>query len=539
MKHDSFHRRQAEPVSTDCKIFLMIKNSTALEAGKEPGIGYATTCGNFGDEEVPGAKQTKGNLGSQHRSDVQYALLLQLILGRRKAMERYKKKDMLRMTATLAEAGHLTARALKLPGIVEMLAQCQESALLLGNALESRYLDTDFREQARALVRILEEYCENLYQISMHLSDGKVCRDLTGEVQRQLSLLREGIEQGLPDDRKEIVFLPYKASMWDSLESVWKAAVEDETCDTYVIPIPYYDRNPDGSFREMHYEGDQYPVYVPVVDYRTYDFEKRRPDVVYIHNPYDDCNYVTSVHPYFYSKNLKSFAELLVYIPYFVVDEINPQDQEAVEAIKHLCVSPGVMNADKIIVQSENIRQIYINVLTKESGNTKEARTYWKNKIYGLGSPKFDRVLTTKKEELEIPKEWLRIIRQPDGSWKKIIFYNTSVSALLHDSGKQLKKIESTIEAFKAVSEDIVLLWRPHPLTESTLISMRPEWQQTYQAIKDRYIREGWGIYDDTADMNRAVALSDAYYGDWSSIVYLYQKTGKRIMIQNPDVLMS
>ena len=37
--------------------------------------------------------------------------------------------------------------------------------------------------------------------------------------------------------------------------------------------------------------------------------------------------------------------------------------------------------------------------------------------------------------------------------------------------------------------------------------------------------------------MNRAVALSDAYYGDWSSIVYLYQKTGKKIMIQNPDVL--
>lgn len=452
-------------------------------------------------------------------------------------MEHYKKKDMLRMTATLTEASRLTARRFHSADTVELLAQCQESALVLGNALESQYLDTDFRGQAQSLVGILEKYCENLYQLSIHLSDEKACRKLLGEIQGQLRQLQEGIRQGLPEDRKEIVFLPYKASMWDSLESVWKAAEEDEACDAYVIPIPYYDRNPDGSFREMHYEGDQYSAYVPVTDYRAYDFEKRKPDVIYIHNPYDNYNYVTSVHPFFYSENLKRFTELLVYIPYFVINEIKPEDHEAVEGMKHFCTLPGVMNADKVIVQSENIRQIYINVLTKESGNTEEARTYWRNKIRGLGSPKFDKVLTTEKGKLEIPEEWLTKIRKPDGSWKKIIFYNTSVSALLQDSEKQLKKIENTIEMFKTVSEDIVLLWRPHPLTESTLTSMRPQWQERYQAIKDRYLREGWGIYDDTADMNRAVALSDAYYGDWSSIVYLYQKTGKKIMIQNPDVL--
>lgn len=31
--------------------------------------------------------------------------------------------------------------------------------------------------------------------------------------------------------RKEVVFLPYKANMWDSLESVYLAAREDENCD--------------------------------------------------------------------------------------------------------------------------------------------------------------------------------------------------------------------------------------------------------------------------------------------------------------------
>ena len=36
--------------------------------------------------------------------------------------------------------------------------------------------------------------------------------------------------------------------------------------------------------------------------------------------------------------------------------------------------------------------------------------------------------------------------------------------------------------------------------------------------------------------MNRAIAVSDAYYGDQSSLVALYRKTGKPIMIQNADV---
>lgn len=37
--------------------------------------------------------------------------------------------------------------------------------------------------------------------------------------------------------KKEMVFLPYKVSMWDSLESVWRAAYEDkDNCLAYVVP---------------------------------------------------------------------------------------------------------------------------------------------------------------------------------------------------------------------------------------------------------------------------------------------------------------
>ena len=37
--------------------------------------------------------------------------------------------------------------------------------------------------------------------------------------------------------------------------------------------------------------------------------------------------------------------------------------------------------------------------------------------------------------------------------------------------------------------------------------------------------------------MDRAVLLSDAYYGDHSSLIRVYQETGKPVMLQDVDYL--
>ena len=146
-----------------------------------------------------------------------------------------------------------------------------------------------------------------------------------------------------------------------------------------------------------------------------------------------------------------------------------------------------------------------------------------------------DKVLNTRKEDLMIPEEWLRVIRKPDGDYKKIIFYNTSVSALIKHEEKMLWKIRSVFETFKEKQDEITLLWRPHPLMQATIESMRPQLWQEYKEIVEQYKQESWGIYDDSADMDRAVILSDAYYGDASSVVQLYKKTGKMIMMQDVE----
>jgi len=324
--------------------------------------------------------------------------------------------------------------------------------------------------------------------------------------------------------------------MWDSLESVWMAADADEGTDAYVVPIPYYDKNPDGSFREMHYEGNEYPDYVPVTSYEEYDFEERRPDIIFIHNPYDEFNYVTSVHPRFYSSNLKKFTEKLVYIPYFILGEIKPDDDAAIEGMKHFCINAAVKNADKVIVQSEDMRQVYIKVLMEAYGKSVADKKYWEEKILGLGSPKVDKVLNTRREDLEVPEKWLKIIQKMNGNWKKIVFYNTGVSALLLHDEKMLLKMREVFSVFRKNREEMTLLWRPHPLIKATISSMRPQLWGEYEEMEREYKEEGWGIYDDTADMNRAVCLSDAYYGDGSSIAQLYQISGKIVIFQSVDI---
>ena len=390
---------------------------------------------------------------------------------------------------------------------------------------------------------LLEEYCEVAYQIheeliqNKNVNTNKIYKLLRQKLIKAANSLKNNITV-----KKEAVFLPYKASMWDSLESVWKAADEDAYCDAYVIPIPYYDKNPDGSFREMHYEADQYPDYVPITRYDEFDFAKHRPDMIYIHNGYDNWNLVTSVHPDFFSGNLKKYTEKLIYIPYFVLDEIEPDNEQAVESMKHFCFMPGIINADQVIVQSENMKKIYISEYlkaAKERGLQGKHldREYLEAKFLGLGSPKYDRVCTMEKEDLDIPQEWLNVIEKPDGSRKKIILYNTGIAALLTYNEKWINKIENVLKIFEENQDEIALLWRPHPLIESTMNSMRPEILEKYMTLKEQYLAGDWGIYDVTADVDRAVVLSDAYYGDSSSVVQLYRQTGKPVMIQKVEIL--
>lgn len=278
------------------------------------------------------------------------------------------------------------------------LADCQEAAIRTGEAIEQ------IEGTGTEAVAYLEKYCEKLYQINEGLE--RIPAQKAYKSMESLLIKAENAIHHIPV-RKEIVFLPYKASMWDSLESVYFATKEDASCDVYVVPIPYYTRRMDRSLGEMYYEGNEYPNNIEVIDYRTYNLEERHPDIIYIHNPYDEWNNVTCVPERYFSRNLCHNTDCLVYIPYFLLSNIEPDDQSAIDGMKHFCFVPGVVYAHKVIVQSEKMRQIYINEYMKEAKlqGLSVNRKALENKILGIGSPKLDKVQNTKKENLESSKE--------------------------------------------------------------------------------------------------------------------------------------
>ncbi len=384
---------------------------------------------------------------------------------------------------------------------LQVLQDCQACILPIKNSIIGN-------ERAKKSLALMDGIETNLKKMQILLQKNKPLVMISFMSRKQILKIKEIVMQ--LNNRKEVVFLPYNASMWDSLESIWQAADKDENCDAYVVPIPYCDRNPDGSAKNWHYEGHDLPSYVPITNWQEYDLSKHRPDVIYIHNPYDDYNLVTSVHPNYYSRELNKYTDMLVYVPYFVSDD-------GIDPIK--CKAPGVVNANKVIVESELIKAQY--EANYPEGNPPDG------KFLALGSPKFDKVRNSKKEDFTIPKQWEKIV-----NGKKIILYLTTIETMLLDTESFIKKHRYVFSVFKD-RKDVVLWWRPHPLLKSTFESMKPHLLREYEQVVQDYKKAGWGVYDDSSDLNRAIAYSDGYYGDMSSVISLYKATGKPIMVQS------
>lgn len=294
-------------------------------------------------------------------------------------MSRALRKQMLTMIDLLDKANGalkagLSANRINENGIRQLLSDCQETAVTMGNELEMIY------GEGTDLVHKLEEYHESLYQMTLVLKHpGKryeLLKKLTGQIRQARRLLDSQIP-----DRLETVFLPYKASMWNFMEPFWEASKNDEDCDTYVVPIPYYERGSEGTFTSFHYEGDQMPSHIPVTHYENYDLQKRWPDTVFIQDPYDQTNPDISVDPRFYSQEVKKVTDTLVYISYLNNENLPEEDWD--KTVK-FCTAPGVVNADMVIVLSESIKKMYLDILINTFGES--TKKDWENKIFSMRS---------------------------------------------------------------------------------------------------------------------------------------------------------
>lgn len=377
---------------------------------------------------------------------------------------------------------------------MQILTNCQKAAIALGENLESCTNPMDVRAvEECGVVKKIEDFCEQVY----------VCSQDSGahNIAALKSLLTEisALLDSMPRTYR-VVFLPYKASMWDSLESIWRCFAADERCETSVVPIPYFEANRQTNEWETCYEGAQYPKDVPVVYFQDYLLGDKKPDLAFIHNPFDQHNYVTTVHPAYYSEELKKRCGKVVYVPYYVNPGYLSGEYNEL---------PSLRRVDYIVLQSEKMKE-----------TCREFPYY--DRVLPLGSPKFDKVIRLNNAGATPPEEW-----DIDMTGRKKLLLNTTIADFLESGEKLMAKLHRFFEKVAAMDE-VVIIWRPHPLLEGTVKAMRPQFIEKYQQLIDYFNENQVGVLDRTADVSRAVAATDAYVGSYySSIIGLFEVCNK------------
>lgn len=414
-------------------------------------------------------------------------------------MRKYVKLQILDLLETLSTANLVLKNLIKQqyqPSIINALADQQEAAQMIGSQIEQSE-----GEGTRA-VTLLEQYCYVLWQISQ--TGVRVTqRELRNTLSELLAEIQAEIKQ-IPQ-QIDVLFFPYKASMWDCMESVWRAAKDDPLCNALVIPIPYSDLK-DGHVIEEHYEGDKFPEYVSITDYHDFLYGQYHADIAFIHNPFDEFNNVTRVPLKFFSRELKKNVDRLVYIPYYITGSgvyMTHRDM------------PAYYAADYIVVQSKKAVESFADTIPRE-------------KFLPYGNPIADRIIRLEAEKPHIPEAWKPMLQNgQDFGNDKVLMLNTSISKLLKDRDRFLDKIESLFHMLGNM-QGITLVWRPHPLLHSSAVMIGEEFVKRLEGLEQYFLENKLGVLDKTPDVGITVALCDAYLGESaSSVIHMFGIIGK------------
>lgn len=306
-----------------------------------------------------------------------------------------------------------------------------------------------------------------------------------------------------------VVFMPYKITMWDSLQSIYQACINDDRFNVEVVVIPYYEK----STGNLIYEGKRFKD-IDLIHYNDYELEKKDIDYVFVHNVYDDFNSITEVDSRFFTSNLKKYTKKLIYVPYYIP---TPSfGDRTIYTIK------GIDNVDKIILSSEFTKKAAIIMGLPEE------------KILVLGSPKFDYVKNKLKNPTPI-LEWEKIIDE-----RKTILLDTG--CLFFDKGLESFLMIERIFDFVRYN-NAVIIWRPHPLTKSSAKSCNPEFEyklnELYENIKNKCEYYPNIILDETDDYVNSFNYADLLITDGGSLFPLFMVTQNPIMILNEKELIN
>ena len=395
--------------------------------------------------------------------------------------------------------------------IFDLLTGCQNLAVTLGTLLEERVRDSG------ETVKLLEEYCEKVYEASVNLNEERL-----KELAAQILLVDDAVITLLRNRKKEILFLSCRHDWWGTMKREWQRVAADPSNEVHVMPVPYSIGGTGEVYGACHEGTGSFQECSGLVTEDDYDIEKRHPDAIYLQNPYDGWNPVLSVPERFYSRRLSGLTDELVYIPPYDTDDPAAEGDKLSTALRTLIEQPAVRNSDRVVVASDALRNHYVDTLVEICGSG--SREYWEDKVTVS-----ENLHSSISEKRPLPGCWTK----GRGRIKYLIFQVNAAFVARHKSGA-ISKIEDALEIMKQNREGLVCIFSPHEtLDEGNDIGddERKMWEKLIKKVS----MDPDVIYDGTHMANEYAVYADAYYGSSGLLAHRCAEAGMPVMIMSVD----
>ena len=246
------------------------------------------------------------------------------------------------------------------------------------------------------------------------------------------------------------------------------------------------------------------------------------PGTIYIQDPYDGENPCLTIPPIYYAGNLRKYTKNLIYVPAYKVKEFRAEDTTDRYNMKHYVMAPALMYADQIYVQSENMRQRYLECLVEFSGEA--YRAIWERKIS--------------------VSEFVFQSEAGKGTSQKTILYCIGETELANLGKRALAHVESRLQIFADNHENLqvqicfypprlsdweVDLQRVKRLTE--MLRTYAETNKAWCTLEKPQKQEDLAAYRERLAMN-----GDAYYGSPSPYVHEFTLREKPVMLASTEI---
>ena len=380
---------------------------------------------------------------------------------------------------------------------LDFLPTSQQLAVDMGNVLEP------FLPDANSVISLLEQYCEALY-VLYEVLNGAEAGKASGEALKDILASLETELKETVLERRVALFLPVLRHDWASMECLWQEAVKDPSWDVYVVPLPYYYKDYDGAPRKVCCDAEEFPEEVGAQEYTLLSpeyLEMLHPEAIFIQNPYDGWNAAIAVPEMFYVLNLRKCTDKLVYVPPFAVEDFTRKNEREYFNTKYYATMPGTVYADTVLVNTENMRQVYVECLTDFAGTDTVA--LWEQKVV------LNEWQTAKPEKERV-------------TGKRKMLYGICMGPYMQDAEAVRRKVENSLQIFEEYKEKVELSVLIYPNVED--VTLRKALEQILEGLSGRLLTAG--------DVVRA-ADYDAYYGDAMPLVMEFREAGVPVMIQD------